>query len=152
MSAPTAIADGAMPSPKPTGEPVTAKNVDEQQATPVGPQESWESRIRVREPQLKGEQAKRLESKRAAMIATNRRWLRTKKITERREAEADKALREYREEIPRGHWSPLEPVMREGYGESSERSFSRRLSVPKKEDEGEQLPKSGQQSSEESFA
>ena len=149
MSAPTAIADGAVPSSEPTGEPVTAKNVSEQHANPVGPQGSWEARIRVREPQLEGEQAKRLERKRAAMIATNRRWLRTKENAERREAEADKALREYREEIPYGHWSALEPVLREGYGESSERHFSRRVSAPKKEDEGcKQLPKSGQRSAE----
>lgn len=167
MSAPTAIADGAVPSSEPTGEPVknklrkllptpiaisgpgTAKNVSEQQANPVGPEGSWEARIRAREPQLEGEQAKRLECKRAVMIATNRRWLRTKEDAERREAEADKALREYREEIPYGHWSPLESVLREGYGESSERNFSRRLSAPKKEDEGcEQLPKSGRRSAE----
>ncbi len=145
MSAPTAIADGAVPSSTPTGEPVSAKNVSEQQTDPVVQQGSWDERIREREPQLEGEQAERLDRKRAAMIATNRRWLRTKENAERREAEADKALREYREEIARGSWGPLEPVLREGYTENSERSFSRRLSAAKKEDEGcEQRHKSGQ--------
>jgi hypothetical protein len=145
VSAPTAIDGGAVPGSEPTGKPVTAKDPTEEQANPVGPQGSWEARIRAHEPQVEGEEAKRLELKRAAMIAKNRRYLRTKEIAERREAEAAKALREYREEIPYGSWGPLEPVLREGYNENSERSFSRRLEAPKKEVQGyEQLPKIGQ--------
>jgi hypothetical protein len=151
MSAPTSIVNGTLPISEPTEEPVTEKNLIEQQTNPVGPQGSWEARIRALEPQKKGEEAERLELKRAAMIAANRRSLRMKEIAKRWDSEAEKALREYREEIPYGHWGKLEPVLREGYGDISERSFSRRLAAPKKGVEGfEELPKSGQLRTEDS--